>query len=298
MSGYARPRLTIVSVLFGGADTLRETLPTWRESLTADVEVVFVDHSARALDVDLGLARWARYEWNPENPGFAAGVNRAVHLARSDRVFLLNPDVFLTEEALRAVVEEQSDGLLAVALRTDGQVHVGIEYSWWGFCRDRTNLDRHLVGPSGGAAVFPSDLVLRSHPFPDHLFAWGEDAEWGLGLCASGIITRELKGVVLEHVGGHSVDNPRGQQLKARLLVRNRIATFRRVLGLRTKLSIGAPFFAAIVVNLARKVMQGTARAYIRGVLEGLRLPLPPLDGPKLSWAQWKRFTADGGERG
>lgn len=295
MSRHPIPQLTIVSVLFGGAETLRETLPTWRESLTDAVEVVFIDHSAEPLDNELLLTDWARYEWNPDNPGFAAGVNRGVHLAESDRVFLLNPDVYLTEADLRTVVDERCDGPLAVTLRTDGRVHNGIEYSWWGFCRDRSEPSRTLVGPSGGAALFPRDLVAFEHPFPDHLFAWGEDAEWALGLCAAGIVTRELGGVVLEHVGGHSINSASGQQLKTRLLIRNRIATFRRMFGTSTKWIIGGPFFAAIAINCIRKAQQGTASAYLRGVMEGLRLPVPPSGGPKLRWVQWKRLTADDG---
>ena len=296
MSEHSTPRLTIVSVLFGGVETLRETLPTWAASATDDIEVVLVDHSPRPLEVELDLS-WARYEWNPENPGFAAGVNRGVGRASSDRVFLLNPDVFLTAEAVHAVLEAPATEPLAVALRTAGEVHSGIEFSWWGFCRDRSRPGRPLVGPSGGAAVFPKDLVMSTLPFPEHLFAWGEDAEWSLELYARGIVTKDLGSVVLEHVGGHSVQSSTGQQLKARLLVRNRIATFRRVLGTPTKLVIGGPFFAAIALNALRKVLQGTAAAYLRGVIEGLRLPLPPLDRDRITWSQWRRLTGRDGVR-
>ncbi len=72
MTERRKPSLTIVSVLYGGAAVLKSTLPTWRDAVDASVEVVFVDHSPEPLNVELDINSWARYVWNPDNPGFAA----------------------------------------------------------------------------------------------------------------------------------------------------------------------------------------------------------------------------------
>ncbi len=285
-----RPVLTIVSVLYGGHEVLEKTLATWRASIDSSIEVVFVDHSPTSMAEVLDLS-WARHEWNPDNPGFAAGVNRAVELANSGHIFLLNPDVFLTPTALARIASAKVTGPAAIALRTGGVEHSGIEYSRWGFCRDRVDVGRHLVGASGGAALFPRHLVHEQIPFPEHLFAWGEDAEWSLWLISNGIETTEIGDVILDHVGGHSVSSSAGQRLKARLLVRNRIATFRRALSRGTKVRIGVPFFAAIAANGARKVAQGVGWSYLQGIVEGLRMEVPPRLGAPIAWPLWKTLT-------
>ncbi|MDM7891961.1 glycosyltransferase family 2 protein [Curtobacterium caseinilyticum] len=291
MTDRREPSLTIVSVLYGGAAVLESTLPTWRDAVEASVEVVFVDHSPEPLKAHLDLESWARYVWNPDNPGFAAGVNNGVALAESERIFLLNPDVYLTRSAVESVMSLPDSGPYSVALRTDGIDHLGVEYSWWGFCRDRVDSERFLIGPSGGAAVFSTSLVRDEVPFPEHLFAWGEDAEWGLLLQSRGIETRALEEITLDHIGGHSVANPAGQRLKARLLVRNRIATFRRMLSAPAKCFIALPFFAAVAANGLRKVRQGTSAAYFRGVMQGLSMEVPAPATDRISVRQWRRIT-------
>ncbi|TPG07707.1 glycosyltransferase family 2 protein [Curtobacterium flaccumfaciens] len=299
MSGVPQqPVLSIVTVLFGGVETLRSTLPTWKSSLPDNVEVVFVDHSPEPIQDQIDLVGWGEYLWNPDNPGFAAGVNRGVLAARSEHIFLLNPDVFLTADALGMIVGQRGGGLMAVSLRTEGVVHQGIEYTWWGFCRDRVDVMKPLIGPSGGAAMFARALVTEQMRFPEHLFAWGEDAEWSLSLQSSGTAVKALDGVVLDHVGGHSIASVNGRRLKARLLVRNRIATFRRVFTRPVKLMIGPVFFAAIAANGIRKLFQGVGRDYLRGVHEGCTMLVPEFEVPRIGWRLWATLTAKSGRRG
>ncbi len=203
----------------------------------------------------------------------------------------MNPDVYLTRFAVESILSLPDSGPYSVALRTDDVDHVGVEYSWWGFCRDRVDLKRFLVGPSGGAAVFSTALVRNEVPFPEHLFAWGEDAEWGLLLQSRGIETRAVEGITLDHIGGHSVASAVGQRLKARLLVRNRIATFRRMLSAPAKCMVALPFFAAIAANGLRKVRQGTSAAYFRGVIQGVSMDLPAEATGRISIRQWRRVA-------
>lgn len=290
-----KPTLSIVSILFGGSEVLRATLPSWRAAIHNGIEVIFIDHSPVPLDDELNVSEWAMYHWVPSNPGFAAGVNRGFAEAQADRVLLLNPDVFLTAPDLMKVEAHEDDNPAAVSLRTNGVIHSGIEYSWWGFCKDRTDRRRQLLGPSGGAALVTRALVQRI-PFPEHLFAWGEDAEWSLLLYSQGIRTSELPDVVLEHTGGHSVGSPEGQRLKARLLVRNRIATFRRAFAPRAKLIVGPAFAAALLLNCLRKWRQGTLNAYLAGVVEGINMPVPAFRTQRLTWGQWRGMTKSVGQ--
>lgn len=268
------PQLSIVTVLYGGVEVLRETLPTWREAGKGrDVEWIFVDHSPQSLAEDLGLGSWAEYVWDASNPGFAAGVNRAVSLARSDVVGLINPDIFLDESKLAQILALPKDQLCALTLDTHGAVTTGIGYTSWGFCVDRQE-DRPLVGPSGGGAVIPRTVMQHVGGFPEHLFAWGEDAEWALTAYALGVRTIS-SGVTVSHVGGHSVASLAGQRLKARLLARNRVATYRRVFTTPLKALLAVPFLAALLANGLRKIPLGMGRAYFRGLYEGTVMPVP-----------------------
>lgn len=286
-------KLTVLTVLYGGLGVLKQTLPTWRACAGEDVEFIFVDHSPTPLDQDLKVSSWGRYFWNPENPGFAAGVNFGVRESSSEKILLLNPDVFLEGTALGTIAKFETLGLGAVGLRTRGQVHRGIEYSWWGFCRDRRTTGKAAIGPSGGGAVFDRTEFLRVGPFPEHLFAWGEDAEWALIAFTCGLRTHDLP-VTLEHVGGHSVASTEGQKFKARLLVRNRVATFRRVLSRNLKLALFVPFALALVGNFFRKVSQRTAGAYARGVAEGLTMQLPDPHTPPIGIREWRMICGRG----
>jgi GT2 family glycosyltransferase len=277
--------------LYGGEQTLRETLPTWRSSASDDVEFVFVDHSPRSLDDDFDLSAWSQYHWHPTNPGFAAGSNFGCRQASADRILLLNPDVYLDVRSLERIVATEVESTGALGLRTDATTHVGIEYTWWGFCKDRTDHHRFLVGPSGGAALINRSVLDTVGGLPEHLFAWGEDAEWALSMYRAGMRCVSVP-VTLDHVGGHTVASQAGQRLKARLLARNRIATFRRTLGHGLQILLVLPFSAAILANGLRKLRQRTMRAYISGVWEGLTINIPRSSQARLTVSDWRRITA------
>ncbi len=268
------PTISVVTVLYGGIDVLRETLPTWREAGAGrDIEWIFIDHSPRPLADELDLTSWAEYVWDASNPGFAAGVNRGFSLARSDVIGLINPDIFLDESKVARVLALPHDQLFAIRLDTHGIITTGIGYTSWGFCVDRRE-DRPLVGPSGGGAVIPRAVMQEVGEFPEHLFAWGEDAEWALTAYALGVRTQD-SGITVSHIGGHSVASPSGQRFKARLLARNRVATYRRVFATPLKALLALPFIAALIANGLRKILLGTGKAYFRGLFEGIVMPVP-----------------------
>ncbi|MEK8107829.1 glycosyltransferase [Micromonospora sp. M12] len=156
--------LTIVTVLYRSSEMLAETLPTWvRAADGLPVRFIFADNwpedesakvIADCLDDD-------RYEYLPDssNPGFAAGCNRAVTAARTSHVLLLNPDVWLPEDALTrlcATIAADPETPIAVGLAMHGGEYVGIDLHPVSLFIDRSvTVPRGPLGPSGGAAVFP-----------------------------------------------------------------------------------------------------------------------------------------------
>ncbi|MCZ7439424.1 glycosyltransferase [Micromonospora sp. WMMC241] len=286
--------LTIVTVLYRSADMLAETLPTWvRSAEGLPVRFVFADNWPEdgCATVVAGCLDPDRYRYVPDasNPGFAAGCNRAVASATTSHVLLLNPDVWLPDDALAricAAVAEDPGIPIAVGLAMHGGEYVGIDLHPISLFIDRpARVSRAPLGPSGGAAVFPTDLFRRFGGFHEALFAWGEDADLALRLYASGVPTRALD-VVLPHAGGHSVDGDDTLQgFRAFLLARNRLLVAARTLTWPLLL-VALPVLASAHVALAaRRARQGLLRPFLRGVGRGLR------DGPAAR-RQWtgRRF--------
>ncbi|MEU5786896.1 glycosyltransferase [Micromonospora purpureochromogenes] len=271
--------LTIVTVLYRSGDMLAETLPTWARSAAGlPVRFIFADNwpDDGCEKVIAGCLDDDRYEYLPDssNPGFAAGCNRAVAAATTSHVLLLNPDVWLPDDALAricAAVAEHPDAPVAVGLAMHGGEYVGIDLNPISLFIDRSAaVSRAPLGPSGGAAVFPTELFRRFGGFYEHLFAWGEDADLAFRLYASGLRTHGLD-LVLPHAGGHSVDGDQKLQgFRAFLLARNRLLVAARTLTWPLML-VAVPILALAHVALAaRRMRQGLLRPFLRGVGRGL----------------------------
>jgi N-acetylglucosaminyl-diphospho-decaprenol L-rhamnosyltransferase len=280
MSDARRSGLTVVTVLFRSSGVLAETLPTWvRSAAGLPVRFVFADNSpddgcAKVIADCLDQSQYV-YLADPTNAGFAAGCNRAVRAASTSHVFLLNPDVWLLDESLAriwAAVADAPGAPIAVGLRVGDRRYTGIDpHPISLFIDRRAGAPRGPLGPSGGAAVFPTQVFDRFGGFFEQLFAWGEDADLAYRLYAAGVRTRPLD-LALPHQGGHSVASD-AELLgrRAFLLARNRVLVASRTFS-GPLLLIAAPIIAAGHGALAlRRLRQGLLRPFLRGVVRGLR---------------------------
>jgi GT2 family glycosyltransferase len=292
------PQLSIVTVLYGGIDVLRETLPSWSTSVEGlDVEFVVVDNSPNASPTELvsEVLQDTRLQIisRPSNPGFAASANEGISRASSDHVLLLNADVFLTPDAVREAMLLSENRLpVAFPLRTEGKVLCGVELTWFGFVVDHIHSGKlPVIGPSGGAALIWKNLFDDLGGFDEDLFAWGEDGSFALRLRAAGLHTLVATSV-LDHVGGHSVASLEGQRFKARLLARNRVIVFRRDLSIGLRILICVPFLAAMILNgVVSKSRSRTARAYFGGLARGLGVRLAEDRSIRFGIADWRNCS-------
>ncbi|WP_169745111.1 glycosyltransferase family 2 protein [Cryptosporangium arvum] len=272
----------MVTVLYNSRDVFMSTFRTWVEGArecTGDVEFVIIDNSLEPTCADLaadaadsGLR--VTYRHCPENLGFAGGCNFGASLTDSDFIFLLNPDVWVENDTFRRLLERLNRGEaspLAVSLQVGDAVLCGIGINRAGHFVDR-KLDSSLalIGPSGGAAVFPTDLYKRSDGLDADLFAWGEDVDLAIRLHAGGHRT-EVVDLRLRHLGGHSLGADRRLSgRKVFLLARNRVILAARYYS-TTSLILLSPVWLALTVCLA--ISKGRRRvgiAYLRGVAAGL----------------------------
>jgi N-acetylglucosaminyl-diphospho-decaprenol L-rhamnosyltransferase len=276
--------LTVVTVLYRSREMLETTLPTWLASAEGlPVDFVFVDNApddgcAAVIEAVLPDDLF-RYLPDPTNPGFAAGCNRGVAATTAGHVLLLNPDVTLTPDALSTVLKaiaETPDQPVAVGLSMNAATYTGIALHPVSLFIDRrAGAAREPIGPSGGAAVFPTGLYHRFDGLHEALFAWGEDADLALRLYAAGVRTVTLD-LGLPHAWGHSVAGDGALSgHRAYLLARNRVLVGMRTLSWPLLLA-GLPLAAVSHLALAaRRIRQGTLRPFVAGVARGLR------DGPR-----------------
>jgi len=258
----------------------------------------FVDNSEDSADAAfLGpLARGSanvKVVCRPDNAGFAGGCNLVGLATPAEWVILLNPDVWVTAEALDTVMRairaagDEIDSL-ALSQQTGSLRHLGVATNRAGWFMDRpvggdaaSRSARGLVyrlvggagtllGPSGGAAAYRVAAFRRFGGFYADLFAWGEDADLALrmSLAGSGCAPVDVR---LPHAGGHSVSDGDVARRRARLLVRNRVWVAAR-LYTWPKIAVFTAFLLAVMlVKVPAMLRAGTAGANVRGVAEGYR---------------------------
>lgn len=268
----------LVSVAFGGDETLERTLPTWTRALAGTDWQITVWDNSPAAETTGGLIRRlmpnATVLSDGTNRGFAGGVNRLVDklpAGAGDVLILLNLDVSMTAEWVAEVSEFAERRVLgAVPLVTDGRAHCGIAVDRVLNFRDAA-LGADIVGPSGGGAVIPLEVFHAVGPFNEAYFAWGEDAEWAMRASRLGFETQALT-VALAHEGRHTITDRARRNHRAFLLARNRVWFWKAFAPrLLRRIALLAPWIGSAVVIAARGINDRTVRARVGGLLAGIR---------------------------
>ena len=200
------------------------------------IEVFVVDHQSDPVAAARLAAAypWARVRPTPENPGFAAGVNRAAREATGQFLLWLNPDSVATEDVARplaawldrnpavgivgALVRDQDGSIQASARRFPGvSTLLGGRSTWltrvWpGNPWSRVNL---LTGPgvttprqvdwvSGACLMTRREVVDALGGLDEGFFLYWEDADFCRRARDSGWETWYHPGVQVTHLAGRS----------------------------------------------------------------------------------------------
>lgn len=256
-----------------------------------------IDGSGKLLDdldgslqppwLDSPLPRPARIIRNRDNLGFAEGNNQALRLTRSEYVVLLNNDAFAETHWLGELVETAEAGgpRLGMVASTmlfnhmpDVVASAGISVHRGGLALDRglgMPADsmvgvgtRPVFGPSGGAALYRSEMLRDVGLFDRRFFSYLEDVDLAWRARSRGWQALHNPRARVRHeysaTGGHD------SSFKRRLISRNRLWTIYKNAPEATLREGLAPLLLYEMLALLRAIFYRD-RPQIAGRIEALK---------------------------
>jgi GT2 family glycosyltransferase len=210
--------VTLVVLSFDGRELLAATLPS---VLSQRADVLVVDNGSSDGTADYLREHWpqVRVLELPHNVGVAAALNRAVAVATTEFVALLNNDVELAPnwlEPLVATLRTHPDAASAtgkllryddrgridaagdVLLRSAAVINRGAGEL------DHGQYDRAeaVFGACAGAALYRRSALDAVGPFDETYFAYLEDVDWAMRAQLAGFGARYEPRAVGFHMGG------------------------------------------------------------------------------------------------
>jgi N-acetylglucosaminyl-diphospho-decaprenol L-rhamnosyltransferase len=212
---------TIVTVLHDSAPELQRLLPSLREHLPSDLQLVVVDSGSGDDGPALARAAEAEVIVLDGNQGFGAASNAGVSAARHAATVLLNPDCELLDSGLSELAGRAArcEALLVPRLiEADGALQRSAHPLPGGPMAlvravlptralpqpHRARRPRRVGWAIAACLAAPTALLRRLGPFDPAAFLFYEDMDLCLRARAAGIPTMFDPSVRVRHLGGHT----------------------------------------------------------------------------------------------
>jgi GT2 family glycosyltransferase len=287
--------VSVLIVNYRAYTELASCLESLRRFLADDLEVIVVDHASDPTATAHLLQRfpWIRLEAVTSNPGFAAGVNRAVRSSRGRNLLLLNPDCIVhgdVAHALGAWLDEHphvgvcgalvrdSEGSVQASARRFPDVTTGFagRTSWLSRAWPQNRWTRHnLVTPEIPNAPIEVDwvsgacMMVRRTAFEavggmdEQFFLYWEDADLCFRLKRHGWLTIYNPVVAVTHVTGRSSSRARRESLIA--FHRSAFRYFRKHGGLAARAAAPVVFLVLLTRLLFKLVRLQLGSVFSKG---------------------------------
>lgn len=289
------PAVSILIVNWNAREPLARGLQALR---AAPFQIIVVDNASQDGSADLVAREFPGVTLlrEPENRGFAGGVNRARAVAMSDRLLLLNPDIEATTAAIEILAStlDADPAIGAVAGRlvdADGTPQRGfnvrrfptlasiavdlllIDHLWPDNPASRRYLARDLRDDASADVEQPAAacLMVRASLFDalgglDERFypAWFEDVDFCRRIHDAGFRIRYEPRATFVHRGGVAM-RTLGRGPFARIWYRNLAAYVRKQHGVAAWLAVKVLIAAGMLLRVAIALVRGdreAARAY------------------------------------
>lgn len=211
--------MSILVVTYKRLDLVERFHSTISESLIghSNWELLYTDHSPDNSIVDF-LSRHQQppsgLSHHPENPGFAAGVNRLIRQSRFDWIVLLNPDVFgFSTSFWRNLVsnphrQAATFGVLRDAFERESDCYGRFPSLFRPFMpRKHFKPDSGVYPIETGIMAFmfvASDIFHTVGDLDERFFMYAEDMDWCFRARKLGVSILLDTSIKLTHLGGQS----------------------------------------------------------------------------------------------
>jgi len=285
-------KTTVVIPNYNGIDYLKECLRSLyliRDSHMFDI--IVVDNGSEDGSADLVADEYPdvmliRLD---ENTGFAAAVNRGIEHTRTEYVLLLNNDIKVRDNFVKALEEcMDSDKKLfsvnsVMLSMADPDVLDGAGDYYcalgWAFAYKKGKPakpvidrgDRNIFSACGGASIYRIGALKETGLFDEAHFAYLEDTDLGYRARILGYKSRYTASAVCEHAGsGYS--GSRYNEFKISLSSRNSIyLIFKNMPFLQ--FIINLPFLIiGYFIKILFFTLKGFGKTYLKGLGEGFKL--------------------------
>jgi N-acetylglucosaminyl-diphospho-decaprenol L-rhamnosyltransferase len=175
--------VSVIIVNYRSYDELDACLASLLPSDPQDLEVIVVDHSSSAPELERLAARFPQATTAPtlQNPGFSAGVNAGARLAGGRVLLVLNPDTRMEPGAIDAMVK-YLDTHADVAV-----VGARVEDPGGGVQRSARRFPTMLTGLAGRSSLvtrmWPGNPLSRRDVLADATTTAPRDVDWVAGSC-------------------------------------------------------------------------------------------------------------------
>jgi GT2 family glycosyltransferase len=280
--------VTLTVLNYNGRELLPIVLDSIGRQTASGFCVRVLDDASTDSSVEYLAEEWPKVEVvrSQTNLGVTAAMARAIELASTPYVALLNNDLELDpnwlREMLSALEAHPEAGSADCKMlnfndreKLDG---AGDIVGRNGYPRRRGQLERdrgqydtpgEVFSATGGAALYRRAAFERVGPFDVDLGAYYEDVDWGFRARLLGMTARYVPQAIAYHVGSATTGRDPGRY--AELIVRNQVT----VLVKNFPSPLLLRFFPRMVFFqvkwLAFDVRQGVARAHVRGLAAALR---------------------------
>lgn len=221
------PAVSVIVVAYESGPTLGRCLAALKAQSFGDFEVILVDNASadRAAQAAAKDDPTIRLIENPQNRGFAGGVNDGARAARGRWLALINPDAFAEPDWLAQLMQAASahpdiHAFASRQLMDDapdrldglGDVMASAGFPFRGGYRgpdpQRTEVGE-VFSACGGAMLIDRALFLALGGFDERLFCYCEDVDLGYRMRLAGERTLVIPKAVVRHVGSASTGGPR-----------------------------------------------------------------------------------------
>lgn len=269
-------RVTAVVLAYGDEPWVERCVMALLASEGVEVDVVLVDNGCTTGAPDRLRGTTGVLVVTPaENLGFAGGCNAGAVHATGELLALVNADALVDPPALArlaAVAQRPDVGIASGSIRladdpermnsAGNPVHFS-GLSWagaFGEPASEHSVEAEVASASGAGLVLRRDLWEGLGGFAPEYFAYLEDTELSLRVWQRGLRVVFVPDAVVVHRYEFSRND-----LKNHLLERNRLLVLLTVLERRTLLALAPALLLVEVALLVTAVVQGWARAKLRG---------------------------------